>query len=1378
MVLPTLLEKLAAYVPTPIARRVYYNPTLANEPMARRFPAVVLFTDISGFTHLSELLSRAGSAGVEELSSLINRYFTQIIETTQDYQGQVVKFSGDALTVLFPATPSMDIAIRRAGDCALMMQSKMVNFSEIRTSLNTKARLSMKVGIGAGEILACSIGGALGRWEYLVAGDPLAQVDKAEHAARPGEIVFSPEAWTLATPFFEGTPVPQQTGFFKLTQSPTPIEALPSPPLMWQTLSAEKQALAEKTLQRFVPGAAKVRLNEKVEWLAELRRMTILFINVKGINYDDDQTLNRFQHFISAVQEVLYQFEGSLNKVAVDDKGTILLLLFGAPPVSHEDDPTRAVACSLRLQQVAVEQNLQIFTGITEGQVFAGPVGAPNRREYTVIGDKVNLAARLMQHAVRHNLSIVVSKRVKELTDPHFIMQDLGEIRVKGKSHKLSAYAVQGEAQAQDEFVARHIANSEPLIGRNEELTIIQHVVEKVRQGQLQMLMIEGELGVGKSRISTQLVKEWAVDNRAAYGSKCVSYGRQIPYQAWREVLTAIYGLTSDMPPSEQIARLTEHIKHLPEAAGQPDYWLNRTPLLAETLNIDIPENSFTRNISGELRRNNTFALIEAILRQQANQAPLLIVLEDMQWADELSLALIEYLATTLTDMPILLTLVHRPLLEKPWKKLPELREFPYVNHLRLDPLSTTHSAELLGLLLNGISLRLETVTMLLERAQGNPFFLQQIAKAVLDAVSEQAASNGFEPLHLPDLPDTIQNVILSRIDRLADETTKFTLKVAAVIGIQFSRTLLLSVHPMSLHLRELTVQLNRLQSEKLIHLERPAPKWEYSFSSVVTQEVVYEGLLLSQRRTLHATVGKVLEETTPDEIDQLAYHYGHSDLIDKGIHYLTLAAQKAQREYANQAAIDYYSDILDLFTVPDAATGRPRGIISKEYWDFLMARAKLHNLVGEREQEIEDLGTLGIVGEAINDDYRRALGAKQWAYLYGTAGNYLEGIKQIKRCVELAEKVGEQKLVGEGYNYWGQLSYLLHEYETAYQYLQKALMIAQSTQNIQAQADCLDSLGMVAHYQTDYEVALYFFDETTNLYQTLDDKVHLANTLNRRGQVYYNMGDYSQALSIFQEALTLHLTIGDRTGEAYTRQNLGRTYRALGDYAQAQQYQEKALTLHQAVTDQPGEAFSLYNLSLLHIRLQQYDKASIYADEALAILREIDYDPWPLGDALAYYGWLLYEQGQYSEAENQLVDALQIERALQQEAAVIEIKAHLGRVALAQQDFDMAKAYADEILAYLDSNAPRGIEHAGLVYLTLYQILQAHQQLDKATAICEQAKQYLQQQLATINDPTLQETYRTIPEHQAILQLLLSVADDGDDARPSPLSLSIETLV
>jgi len=1354
MSLSDLLEKLAAYVPSPAAQAIYNQPRPLTGPTARRFSAAVLFADISGFTPLSELFSHAGPTGAEELTHLINQYFTQIIQIIQTYHGQVVKFSGDAVTVLFPTEHiSMPLAVRRAGECALAIQSEMDYFSDIKISRG-RASLSMKVSIGAGEVLESSIGGVLGRWEYVVGGDPLVQVAMAEHYAKPGQIFVSPQAWTEAKAFFAGTAALGQYGFVKLRKAVSALpKMIPQPKPDWSQLSQEQQQLAEQALQCYVPGAIKARLNEHSEWLAELRRMAILFVGVGGLDYEADDAYEHLQNFLQASQEVIYRFEGSLGKVAVDDKGTILLILFGAPPLYHEDDTKRAVACALGLQAVAREQNLHMSIGISEGSVFAGPVGAPDRREYTVIGDNVNLAARLMQYG--RGGTVIISERVKERAGPQFVTESLGRISLRGKAQALSAYLVKGEQGTQEEFVSRYLLHKDPLVGRKSELEQMRRVATRARAGKLQLLFIEGELGMGKSRLAAELVHEWMAEENIGYGSKSISYGEQIPYQAWRQVLAAIFGLSPSLEPHRQLARLATSIADLEDPPDQPNYWAERLPLLSDVLGLEIPENNFTRSLASKLRRNNTFALIEAILRRQLEKGPLLILLEDVHWADELSLSLAAYLVQKLVDTPLLLVLVHRPMSEADLHTLAHVKHLPYVRTIYVEPLSHQESLDLIRILLDNKPLAAAAETILLSRGQGNPFFLQEITGAIQDVMGSQDEQS-LDSLETLNLPDTIQDVIFSRIDRLS-ESEKLTLKIASVIGHTFQRSLLSAVHPITEARFQLPSQLDILENENLIRLEAPAPKWEYVFRNVITQEVVYEGLLLAQRRQLHSVVANTLELLAPDEVEQLAFHYSRSSETDKALKYLKLAGQKAQREYANHAAINYYSEILTLLE-DGSSTENGSGMISSEYWDILLERAKLHHLIGWHHEALEDLGTLGIMAEALNHDQRRALAAKQWANFYESSGDYDSGLELVERSVQLAQKADDEQLTGEGYNHWGKLLYLRGEYETAHKYLQQAWFIAQKHQDKSAQADCLNNLGIVAHLQADYDVALYFFYEAIDLWDSMGDQVGLGHGLHNMGQVHYEMGEYMAAEQCYKQARALHRTIGDRAGEVIIHHSLGKIHRSLGNYDIARYLFEEALTFYQSIDDRHGEAKMLYHLGFLYNRLGEYKTALTFLDEAILTLRELA-DPWSLAEALSYYGQTLHNMGQPREARSAIIEVLRIARETQQKITIIENTAILGSIALAINDLSLANACAEQALNFVATQGTQGIEHPAMVYLTCYQIFEANQKYDQAKSVLERGRQYLDSQVDLIDEPELRESYLThIPENRELVALTSQV--------------------
>ncbi|MCB0191730.1 MAG: tetratricopeptide repeat protein [Anaerolineae bacterium] len=1359
MASPALLEKLASYVPTPIAHSIYQKPDIMlAEPTSRRLPAAILFSDISGFTQLTETLSDADSissedfphliaTGAEELTALINDYFTEMIKISQTFHGQVVKFSGDALTILFPAEEiDLVTATRQASECGLAMQAKMKDFATVKTSRGS-ASLSMTVGVAAGEILECTVGGELGRWEYVVAGEPLVQLAVAEHRAKPGQTVLSPSAWHLVETYLEGVPFEEAPDFVCLQKVAQPLPLIPPKKIDWGQLDTDLQQLAANALGLFVPGAIKVRLNEQPDWIAELRRMTIVFVGIGGIDYDDPEAADRLQQFLRASQKLLYRFEGSLNKVSVDDKGTILLVLFGAPPFLHEDDPTRAMAFALELQAVAKQQNLRVAIGITEGTLFAGPVGSPDRREYTVLGDEVNLAARFMQHG--HAGTIIISERVKERADSRFLTEDLGSIAVKGKTQNQTAYLVKGEQGDREEFVMRYLLREDTLIGRKVELEQTRRIAAKARTDQLQVLFIRGELGIGKSRLASEMLREWLMTGGVSYGGRCISYDRQTPYRVWREVLLAIYGLSPNLSPQRQLARLATGIADLEDPPDQPDYWADRLPLLADVLGLEAPENEFTQSISGQLRRNNTFALIEALLRHEAERRPVLILLEDIHWADELSLALATYLARKMVDTPLLLVLVHRPMIED--GLLEDLEGLSYTHIIDLESLSLEESRYFVALLFDSIPLSEEAEKLLLNRGQGNPFFLQEIAGAMLNGISDKRD----ELAHLLgnlNLPETVQDVILSRIDRLA-EAEKLTLKIASVIGTRFQRSLLSAVHPANHSALTLSSQLAKLENEKLIKLETPAPKWEYDFRNVIVQEVVYEGLLSVQRRQLHKLVGDTLADLVPDEVERLAFHYSRSGDWEKALHYLKAAGNKAQREYANYAAINYYTEILN-YLATISRNENIAGIISTSYWDVLYERSKLYNLIGQRGSEMEDLDTLGVLSEALKDDYRRALAAKQWAHMYATSGDYDSGLELIERSVQMAEKAGAEKVVGEGYNLWGKLLYIRGDYKTADNYSQRALHIAQKLQDKSAQADCLNSLGIIAHYQADHEVSLYFFQEAIDLWRALGDQVGLGNSLSHVGQAYYNMGKYQTALNSYHEALNLQRAIGDRSGEAFAQLNLGQLHRSLGNYVVAERFFKQALSTYEAIEDRRYEAQSLYHLGFLYGCWDHYDEAFAYQDKAITILRELD-DPWALGRALTYYGWTMLKTDQPKQARKYFEEALKIKQETQQTVAIIEDLTGLGEMALVRNDLSLATTCTQHILKHINEQGINGIEHILSTYLTCYNVLSASGNQEDAQNVLAQARALLFEQAETLGDTKLKHLFlNNVSAHKTIRKL------------------------
>ena len=882
---------------------------------------------------------------------------------------------------------------------------------------------------------------------------------------------------------------------------------------------------------------------------------------------------------------------------------------------------------------------------------------------------------------------------------------------------------------------------NEPLIGRQAELDQIRYIVAQVQAGRRQMLLIEGQAGIGKSRLAAEVMRSWRLQGGIDYMGQCS--GPNIPYQGWRDVVTALFEINPHTTPTQQLTQLTEVLEKLAVSSEQAGYWLDRLPLLGDVLGLDAPDTNFTRHLSGELRRDNTFSTLSTIIRQQADQHPLMILLEDVHWADELSFSLAVHLAQKLIDVPLLLVLVYRPTLESRSHELMTLRNLPYTQTIQVGPLSLGESRDLLDVL-GTEELSLEIKEFLLKRGQGNPFFLEEIVTILSDSVPRQiiAASSSL------DLPETVQEMIASRVEQLP-EVEQLTLKVASVIGTTFQPELLSHAHPLRRARSTLATHLEELTHKKLIRVYST----DYAFRHRLTQEAIYEGLPAAQCRQLHAIVGAALETLAPDDVELLAFHYSRSDHRHKALHYLSLAARKSQREYANHTAINYYSKILAC--LEDQAAEQDNNPISADYWDALAERTELYHLIGWRDEEAEDLGTLGLMAEAMADNYRRTLVAKQWARFYETIGDVDSALELIERAVDLAKKTGSEKLLGRAYNRWGKLLYLRGRHDTAYDYLGQAAVIAQSHDDKIAQADSLRNLGIVVYYQADYDVARYFFEQSTDLWQAAGDQANLGTDLRYLGQVYYDTGSYDQARYYFEKALSLHRLIGDRAGQAHTQHQLGKLKRTWGAYRRAFTLFEEALVFYQSVGDYQREAWALSDLGFLHNRLGDYESASTMLEKALTIIREMD-APWPLIKVLTYYGWTMQNNQQLRQARQYITEALKTARDHRLEVAMTEGTALLGQIALSLNDLSLADACARHALKFIETQGVKGIEHPAMVYLTCYRILQANQKSKQAERVLRDSWRYLASQASQIDDLRLRQSYlANIAEHQQLRKLM-----------------------
>ncbi len=935
-----LTELLASYVPKLIQNRVAVDPSPIESPVAEDMQAAILFADISGFTLLTEHLAERGPTGVETLARILNEYFGQLIDIIHQYGGDVVKFAGDAVIAVWPivsdgiAEEGSEAAntisradhwqwTMRAAECAIHIRERLSNYQV------EDANLYLKLGISSGSITAAHVGGVFSRWEFMLAGNPLVELGIANNLAKAGEILITPSAWKLIRNDSIASPME-----FELKESIAQggrLESLNKP----SSLRTAYQKVnipdgAESSLRAYIPGAIINRLSAgQGSWIAELRRVSVLFINLPGI--DQNTKLEISQNVARLIQRSIYRYEGSINKINVDDKGITIVAALGLPPFSHEDDPARAVQAALMIRKELNNLKVHSYIGVTTGRIFCGSVGNELRREYTIIGNAVNLSARLMGAAgkmdkilMKHGVPILCDRLTFDSAKESVEFEPLTPQLVKGRAEPVEVFHPL-------ELKKSIVRPKTDMIGRQEEKALIANALQEFARGMPhQTIVLLGEAGIGKSRLFEDLLRQAASLDVKLFSGSGDPIEKNSPYHAWRPVFDRIFDIDDLVAKADSYEDIRSVIQDaVYEKLIEMDPELARyVPLLDVILPIQIPDNELTSAMTGEIRGGNIRELLTRLLSFEARKTPLVIVMEDLHWFDSASWSLL--LDVQQKVRPILLAVNTRPLPDPEPPQFKEILETPDTQLIKLDAMMLDDVEALVCQRLGAKSIPPMIGRLIREKSEGHPFFAEELAYALRDSGvlfienQECHVSSRFVNLEDLTLPDTLQSAITNRIDSL-DPSQQLTLKVASVIGRIFAFRVLQAIHPIESDKPALQIYMENLTRLSLTVVESESPDLAYIFKHAVTQEVAYNLMLFSQRRQLHQAVAEWLEQSNKNNLESfyslLAYHWAqaaekpdaaHNNLaIGKAIEYLEKAGEQAGENYANQEAIQFYKQAL-----------------------------------------------------------------------------------------------------------------------------------------------------------------------------------------------------------------------------------------------------------------------------------------------------------------------------------------------------------------------------------------------------------------------------------------------------------------------------------
>ncbi len=1202
-----------------------------------------LFADISGFTPLSEELARSlgRRRGAEALTNLLNLIYEQLIAQIERFGGSVVGFSGDAITCWFSARDLVDSpcdAPQRAVAAAAAMHETMgVHAGDYP--------LAIKVAIASGQACRCVVGNPSIQFIDVLGGALVDRVAAGEQAAQSGETLADEttlHCLNLPIALAASLEWREHAGF---RFAPPPRN--PSLPAL-QTLPPLPEVDSFGWIH---PHVAPQLRAEHARFLAELRPATALFVRFAGINFDADEGAStRLDAYIRWVQQVIQRYEGLLVQLTTGDKGSYYYAAFGAPR-AHDDDAVRAAAAALDLlhppPELANFGPVQI--GISSGAMRVGAYGGPTRCTYGVLGDEVNVAARLMSVAAPGQ--ILTTAAAAEALRHSMALEPLGERAIKGKSAAVALYAIHGRS---DQRAARMMnLYAEPLIGRSDEFDALVAALSELAMGAAprpgRVLVIEGPAGIGKSHLAAAVVAQAASIGMRAIHVACQSTTQAIPFFAARQALSSLLGVqgaTDAASVSSAVARLA------PEA-------VDRAPLLADLLGISMADSQLTAGLDARVRQGARTALVLELIEAAAQRQTLLLTIEDAHWIDEASRDLFGMLATAIKEFPAALLLVQRPTEPVDTPLLPDDHALEVVR-VSLAELTSSATA---GLVAQCVGAPADALACAFIHAQshGNPFFVEELVAALRDTGHLVATADGwrlspqaidklraaccltgdYDAPHLADdatfetvdlgVPTSIQGIVLSRLDRLPD-AARLTLKIASVIGRTFALDVLQSVRPLQGRAKDVKRAVDDALARDFVRADAATPAGSsdeaavYLFRHNIIRDVAYNTLLESQQRELHLSVAEAIEARQPDDVEGLAHHYDSSDTAqpqvrEQALYYLERAAARAQRDYANDTALHYHAR---------AATLSPRAL-------FLSGQVQALHILGRRDEEEALLERLDAAPDAAPAER-----ARLWGEYFESIADYAQAESALR--AGLGACAGDTLALAQCRNRLGMVAWRQGEYVEAESHFEaaRALCGGASGESPEASESAAAGygLGLVYRQQGRLDDARAAFEADLAWQRSHGSREREARARTALGHVESIAGRHEIALGAYSEALAIRKAIGDKAGIGASLLAVAQAYGSLGDHAQALPRLEEALRTQQSIRNRFEEWLVWNELGILHWLVGHNGESERCFMAGLAVSRAIGSD-FGEGYLLCNLGQLQRDDGRPAEAVDSLRAAL-----------------------------------------------------------------------------------------------------------------------------------------
>ena len=1039
-------------------------------------------------------------------------------------------------------------------------------------------------------------------------------------------------------------------------------------------------SLADEPPEKFTPPYLAQRiLASRAALAGERKQVTVLFADIKGslelIEGDDPEQASRLlDEVIRVMIDAVHCYEGTVNKVMGDG----IMALFGAP-IAHEDHAIRACYAALAMQDAMVGKAVdirrdhgveaQVRVGLHSGEVVVRSIGNDLAMEYDAVGPTTHLAGRMEQLALPG--AIRLSADTARLAEGFIEVRSLGPIPIKGLKAPVEVFELKGAAEGRSRFLVAVARGLSRFVGRHAELVALVHALDRAAAGHGQVFATIGEPGLGKSRLYHEFVHTPKVEGWLVLAAGSVSYGKATAYLPVVDLLKGYFRIESRAAPGNAREKVTGKLLTLDEGL--------RSILTAVLSLLGVPvDDPAWGDLDPSERRRRIIEAIRALLLRESKVQPLVVIFEDLHWVDVETQAVLDALVDCLATARILLLVSYRPEFGHGWGGR------SYYAQRHLEPLPLESAETLLSSLLGEDRALGPLKRLLIERTEGNPFFVEESVRTLVEAGALTGPPGAYrltQNVDTPEIPATVQGVLAARIDRLSAEGKRI-LQTAAVVGKDVPFALLQAVAEGRED--QLNAGLTALQVAEFLHETRLFPEREYTFKHTLTHEVAYNSLLRQHRRDLHQRVADTIETLYADRrlewADTLARHYEEAENWTKAAVNYGDASDKARNRYANTIAVGFCDSALSCL---EKATSLEDEAQRKLLTRLLKSRGQLRSLLGDNRGAADDFRALRKLAEAAGDRSAEAAALHRSAQLSVTDGAYDAGIVDAFQALAIARQIKDRPgiariLITLGYIH---IHGIRGKDEAGVEFLEEAIPICRALDDRTGLAEALCHLGGIRLLKGDYPTAIALFQESTDLARAADDRPRLAFDLIFQGIVQMDLADFSAASHYLTDSITVAQEIEAQVLAAIGQTYLGWVEVKRAAYAKGQELLETALATFESAGAKGWTPLVLDIQGECLLRIGALEKAYDLFARALPLAREVE-DPCWQSLALTGLAFIRGVQGRLAEAQEHYQESLRF-CALSSDMWVrcrAEALAAWVKVLIAQGDGDAALLLVDEL--------------------------------------------------------------------------------------------------